>query len=247
MRRGWMLACGRLVSSTPSPKESRLHASRSFSQSLRVVEGSARPAVSDRGYELVELISQGGMGTVHLGRLRGPLGFSRLVAIKTLRPDYAANPSARAAFLDEARLTARLRHANVASTLDVVVDGDVVYIVMEYIEGRCLADLSRAASMSCRRIPIPVACAIIHDVLLGLDHAHEAYDDTEGRLEIIHCDVSPQNVRVGKDGLTRILDFGIARASAGSITGVHRRGAVRSDVELRGKIPYMAPEQLQNA
>ena len=183
------------------------------------------------------------MGTVHLGRLRGPLGFSRLVAIKTLRPDYAANPAARAAFLDEARLTARLRHANVASTLDVVVDGDVVYIVMEYIEGRCLADLSRSAAMSCRRIPIPMACTIIHDVLLGLDHAHEAYDEIEGRLQIVHCDVSPQNVRVGKDGLTRILDFGIARATAGTTTGVHRR----PDLELRGKIPYMAPEQLQHA
>ena len=91
------------------------------------------------------------MGTVHLGRLRGPLGFSRLDAIKTLRPDYPANSTARAAFLDEARLTARLRHANVASTLDIVVDSDVVYIVMEYIEGQCLADLSRTAAMSLSR------------------------------------------------------------------------------------------------
>src|SRR5262249_56407646 len=110
----------------------------------------------------------------------------------------------------------------------------------EYIEGSSVADLCSSARMLGRRIPTAVACAIAHDALLGLDHAHDAYDDHLGALGIVHCDVSPQNVRVGSDGLTRVLDFGIARAAdvfttSSKLTKIH------------GKVPYMAPEQLHGA
>jgi serine/threonine-protein kinase len=196
--------------------------------------------VQDRRYEIGKLISQGGMGTVHLGRRLGPLGFSKRVAIKSLRANQAANPTVRDMFIDEARLTAHLNHANIASTLDVLVEQDAVYLVMEYIEGRSLADMSKAARTLGRRIPIDVACAIAHDVLVGLDHAHDARDERLGPLGIVHCDVSPQNVRVGTDGLTRILDFGIARAANAATTTTRVN-------TLHGKLPYMAPEQLQNA
>jgi serine/threonine-protein kinase len=194
----------------------------------------------DRRYEITKLVSQGGMGTVHLGRMLGPLGFEKRVAIKSLRRDKAQSPAVREMFINEARLTARLDHANIASTVDVLIEANAMYIVMEYIDGCCVADLCTQAHSIRRPIPISVACAIAHDALLGLDYAHDACDEQLGALRVVHCDVSPQNVRVGKDGLSRILDFGIARAA----DGIHTTTSKNTKL-LHGKIAYMAPEQLQ--
>jgi len=139
-------------------------------------------------------------------------------------------------FMDEARLTARLRHPNVVPTLDIVHDDGHLLLVMEYVEGASLAHLLRAASKSHVRIPVPIACAIVHDVLLGLHEAHQATDDEGAPLAIVHRDVSPQNVLVGLDGLARVLDFGVAKARQNT----HHS----NDNEIKGKIPYMPPEQL---
>ena len=187
-------------------------------------------------YELLGELATGGMATVYLGRMRRALGWSRLVAIKCMHPQYAKDPSFASMFVDEARLTARLRHPNIVPTLDIVSDGGHLLIVMDYVEGESLAGLIKLVREADDRIPVAVACAIIHDLLLGLHEAHEAQDDDGEGLGIIHRDVSPQNVLVGLDGLSRVLDFGVAKARS----RVHHSNAG----EIKGKIPYMPPEQL---
>jgi serine/threonine protein kinase len=187
-------------------------------------------------YELLGELATGGMATVYLGRMRRPMGFNRLVAIKCMHPQYAKDPSFASMFVDEARLTARLRHPNIVPTLDIVSDDGQLLIVMEYVEGESLAGLLTLVRDAGDRIPVAVACAIIHDLLLGLHEAHESTDDDGSALAIIHRDVSPQNVMVGLDGLARVLDFGVAKARR----RVHHSNAG----EIKGKIPYMPPEQL---
>jgi serine/threonine protein kinase len=187
-------------------------------------------------YELLGELATGGMATVYLGRMRRPMGFNRLVAIKCMHPQYAKDPSFASMFVDEARLTARLRHPNIVPTLDIVSDGGHLLIVMEYVEGESLAGLIKLVRDAGARIPVAVACAIIHDLLLGLHEAHESTDDDGSALAIIHRDVSPQNVIVGLDGLARVLDFGVAKARS----RVHHS----NEGEIKGKIPYMPPEQL---
>ncbi len=193
-----------------------------------------RDASIDRRYEILRRINNGGMATVYLGRLRGVHGFSRLVALKAMHAHYATDAKFAAMFVDEARVTALLRHPNIVSTLDVISTNGSLLLVMEYIEGESLAGLAAAAQDE--SLPISIGCAIVHDMLLGLHHAHEAKDDEGRPLGIIHRDVSPQNVIVGLDGLARVLDFGIAKA---------RNSCTASETgTIRGKIPYMAPEQL---
>jgi serine/threonine protein kinase len=204
------------------------------SSSKRQVSGTSER--DGERYELLGELATGGMATVYLGRMRRPMGFNRLVAIKCMHPQYAKDPSFASMFVDEARLTARLRHPNIVPTLDIVSDGGHLLIVMEYVEGESLAGLLKLVQSAGARIPVAVACAIIHDLLLGLHEAHEATDDDGSALAIIHRDVSPQNVIVGFDGLARVLDFGVAKARS----RVHHS----NEGEIKGKIPYMPPEQL---
>jgi len=187
-------------------------------------------------YELYDELASGGMATVHLGRLLGPVGFSRTVAIKRMHSQFARDPQFVAMFLDEARLAAKVRHPNVIATLDVVPTADEVFLVMEYVHGEVLSKLLRATSEE-RPMPPPIAVAIMSQVLQGLHAAHEARDESGRPLGIIHRDVSPQNVMVGSDGVARILDFGVAKANS----RVHE---TRSG-EIKGKLSYMAPEQIR--
>lgn len=207
---------------------------RADASAMKPLLGSSQRA--GEHYELLGELATGGMATVYLARLRRAMGWSRLVAIKCMHPQYAKDPSFASMFVDEARLTARLRHPNIVPTLDIVSEGGQLLIVMEYIEGESLAGLLRLVRDAGDRIPVAVACAIIHDLLLGLHEAHEARDDDGTALAIIHRDVSPQNVVIGLDGLTRVLDFGVAKARS----RVHHS----NEHEIKGKIPYMPPEQL---
>lgn len=191
-----------------------------------------------RSYEVLGEIATGGMATVYLGRLRRSLGFARLVAIKCMHPQFARDPSFVSMFVDEARITARLHHPNVVPTLDIVdaQEERQLLIVMEYIEGDTLAAILRAVAAADAMVPPRIACALVHDTLLGLHAAHEALDDDGNALGVIHRDVSPQNVMVGLDGMARVLDFGVAKAKS----RVHHSECG----EIKGKIPYMPPEQL---
>jgi serine/threonine-protein kinase len=202
------------------------------------VSSGSRPTPLVVGrYSLHEEIASGGMATVHLGRLAGAEGFSRTVAVKRLHPQFAKDPEFSAMLLDEARVAARVRHPNVVPTLDVVAQSGELFLVMEYVQGESLARLVRAARRDETPVPLPVVLAIMAGVLHGLHAAHEARDEHGTPLDIIHRDVSPQNVLVGVDGVPRILDFGIARAVG--------RAHTTRDGEIKGKLAYMSPEQLR--
>ena len=183
-------------------------------------------------------IAAGGMATVHLGRLIGAAGFARTVAIKRLHDDYTRDPDFVAMLLDEARLASTIRHPNVVPTLDVVAEEDELLVVMEFVEGESLAALQRLALAAGERIPVALAASIVAQALHGLHAAHEARDKNGVPLDIVHRDVSPQNILVGTDGLARVLDFGIAKAAS--------RASATGEGQLKGKTAYMAPEQLQH-
>jgi serine/threonine protein kinase len=186
-------------------------------------------------YVIYEEIAHGGMAAVHLGRALDP---ARPVAIKHLFPQLAWSPRCVAMFLDEGRLAARVRHPNVVAPIDFVVraqEGEL-YLVMEYIHGETLFDLLRRGGRRELHPSPAAAVGIMVGVLQGLHAAHQATDDHGKPLDIVHRDVSPQNIMVGADGVARVLDFGVATASVQ--TG--------KDQELRGKPSYLAPEQIGN-
>ena len=189
-------------------------------------------------YVIYDEFASGGMASVHFGRLSGPVGFSRPVAIKRLHPHLARDPEFVGMFLDEARLAARVRHPNVVPTLDVVSLEGEVFIVMEYVLGESLAKLARAQRKRGGNVPLRYAVAAVASALHGLHAAHTATDEQGNPLGLVHRDVSPQNVLVGSDGVARMLDFGVAKA-AGRISDT-RDGA------LKGKVAYMPPEQLMS-
>jgi eukaryotic-like serine/threonine-protein kinase len=189
-------------------------------------------------YELHDEFARGGMATVHFGKLRGANGFSQMVAIKRLHAALADDEEGVASFLNEARIASRIRHPHVVSVLDVAAQRGELFLVMEYVHGESLAALLRPAPGSASAPPVPpaIASAIFAGVLEGLHAAHEAKDEGGQPLDIVHRDVSPQNVLVGADGLARLVDFGIAKAAS--------RGVTREGV-FKGKLAYAAPEQLR--
>jgi len=188
-------------------------------------------------YAVYDAIAAGGMATVHYGRLLGPVGFSRTVAIKRLHAQFARDPEFVSMFLDEARLAARIRHPNVVPTLDVVATEGELFLVMEYVPGESLARLVRTAAQLGQIVPPRIVMAIMCGVLRGLHAAHEATNERGEALGIVHRDVSPQNILVGIDGQARVLDFGVAKAAG--------RLQTTRDGQLKGKLAYMAPEQLR--
>jgi len=186
-------------------------------------------------FELIAELASGGMATVFLARLSGVAGFQRLVAIKRLHPHLAREPEFVEMFLDEARLAARIHHPNVVPIQEVGESDQGYYLVMDYIEGDTLARVLAKASKAGGKVPYGVTIRILLDTLAGLHAAHEMRDDHGAPLEIVHRDVSPQNILVGVDGVARVVDFGVARAAS-------RLSTTRSG-QLKGKLAYMAPEQ----
>ncbi|HEY2368395.1 MAG TPA: serine/threonine-protein kinase, partial [Polyangiaceae bacterium] len=188
-------------------------------------------------YALYKEIASGGMATVHLGRIVGAGGFSRPVAIKRLHAQYARDPSFVAMFLDEARLASRIFHPNVVAPLDVVSTDGELFLVMEYVRGASLSRLLRSALAGEGLVSPRIVSSVIGGLLYGLHAAHEARGDRGEALDLVHRDVSPQNVLVGVDGVSRVLDFGVAKASG--------RMQTTRDGQLKGKLAYMAPEQVK--
>ena len=187
-------------------------------------------------YALYGPIATGGMATVHFGRQLGAAGFARTVAVKRLRGEYLESHEFVSTLLDEARLASRIRHPNVVATLDMVTEDDELFLVMEYVAGESLSRLLARVARDRGRVAPRVATGILCGVLHALHAAHEATDERGEPLGIVHRDVSPQNVLVGSDGLARLLDFGIAK-------GKGRLQTTRAG-QLKGKVGYMAPEQI---
>jgi serine/threonine-protein kinase len=207
------------------------------------VNSSSFPAASaltpgyklDR-YELLCPLAQGGMASVWLARLQGKHGFEKLVAIKTILPHFAADARFRQMFLDEARIASRIEHANVAQILDLGEQHDVLYLVMEWVEGDALSKLSRAVEKDGQLIPLGIILRILADACAGLHAAHELCDAAGHPLHVVHRDVSPQNILVNTKGVVKVIDFGVAKAR-------DRHADETSSGILKGKIQYMAPEQ----
>lgn len=188
-------------------------------------------------YQLCLELASGGMGTVYLARAEGPRGFEKIVALKCIHPHLAGQQSFVDMFLDEARIAGRIAHPNVCHVFDFGFADGVYYIAMEYIFGEPLIRVIRRAVKRGARSEAAISARIIADACEGLHAAHELRGDDGGLLGVVHRDVSPQNLFVGYDGTVRVVDFGIARA-AGQIHET-RTG------ELKGKLAYMAPEQLR--
>src|SRR4029079_17144061 len=187
-------------------------------------------------YVLYGELASGGMATVHFGRLSGPVGFSRAAATQRLHPPLEKDPEFVTMFLDEARLCGRIRHPNVVPTLDVVATEGEIFIVMEYVAGEALSKLLKTSALHDIPVPPRIAATIMSSVLHGLHAAHQTKDEHGRELGIVHRDVSPQNILVGSDGTSRVLDFGVAKVAG--------RIQTTRDGQVKGKIAYMPPEQL---
>jgi len=198
-----------------------------------------RPPIVIGRYLLHRQIARGGMATIHIGRLVGDEGFSRIVAAKRLHPEFAEDADFVAMFLDEAHIASKVHHRNVVPVLDVVTTGEEVVLVQEYVHGAPLHWLLRTAHEGKTHVPINIAVSVACQVLAGLQAAHETVDEIGTPLHVVHRDVSPQNIMIATDGTARLLDFGIAKATmAAHIT---REGI------FKGKLAYSAPEQIRGA
>ena len=187
-------------------------------------------------YELLCPLADGGMASVWVARLRGKHGFEKLLAIKTILPQFAADERFQEMFLDEARIASRIEHPNVAQIIDVGEQHDITYLVMEWVDGDSLSRLYRALKKKGVALPMNVLLRVVADACGGLHAAHELHDEHGALLGVVHRDVSPQNILVSQRGMAKLIDFGIAKA----------RDRVIHDTNaglLKGKIHYMAPEQ----
>src|SRR3954467_6502437 len=186
-------------------------------------------------YRLLASLGRGGMAEVFLGAATGPAGFNKLVVVKKLRDGCADDPSFVSMFLDEARLAARLNHANIVHTYEVDEAEDGYIIVMEYLEGQSIRRLIRALGMRGQLCDPALAAHLMAEVLHGLHYVHEMRDYDGTPLGIVHRDVSPHNLFITYDGQVKVLDFGVAKATLNV--------SDTQDGVLKGKFAYMAPEQ----
>ncbi len=160
-----------------------------------------------------------------------------MYALKRLLPAWRRDARSVTAFLDEARLMGLLRHPNVVRVFDVGEDEEGPYLLMEFVDGLSLKTLIQEATVEEEVIPPVVALELMRDAARGLHSAHNARDVQGNHLQILHRDISPDNILVGCDGVVRLTDFGIAKA-LGRLTETTR------DL-LKGKLGYMAPERLR--
>jgi serine/threonine protein kinase len=186
-------------------------------------------------YHLLERIGAGGMAEVFRARAYGLEGFEKILVIKRVLGEMAANAEFRELFKDEARIASHLAHVNIVHVYDLGAVDDALYIAMEYVHGLDLARLlSRARRVGL--VPVPIALFVATELLKGLFFAHTRRDDEGHPLNIIHCDISPQNVLLSYAGEVKLTDFGISRA-AFQAQGTHS--------VVRGKHAYMSPEQVE--
>lgn len=186
-------------------------------------------------WELLRRLGSGGMADVHLARARGEAGFEKLVALKVMHPFLARSDRAVEHFLDEARVAAQIVHPNVVQIYDLGKNGDDYLIVMEYVDGANLDTLMTGARAAGRPVPLPVALGILRRVCDGLTAAHRAVAKDGTPLSIVHRDVKSGNVLVSRQGVVKVVDFGIAKAA--------QQSHVTLAGETKGTPSMMAPEQ----
>ena len=188
-------------------------------------------ALTKRGYELLALVGDGGMGRVWLARARG----AGVVAIKAMLPKVAGDPQFRAMFLDEGRIASRIVSPHVARVFALYEEEGLLFQVMEWVDGESLLDLHRAAHARRTSIPIAVVLRALAGACDGLHAAHELRDERGALRNVVHRDVSPANVLVSAGGLAKLVDFGVAKAS-------ERVAQSTLGFALKGRVHYVAPE-----
>lgn len=186
-------------------------------------------------YEPLFELAAGGMATVYIARQVGAGGFERIVVLKRVHRHLLGNREFTDMFRDEGRVASMIRHANVVAVNDVVESDNELFLVMDYVEGSTLATVRKTANEQKRVFEPRVVVRIVIDALAGLHAAHEARDMKGRQLEVVHRDISPQNIVLGVDGISRIIDFGVAKAR-------HRLTETKSG-SVKGKYGYMSPEQ----
>jgi len=188
-------------------------------------------------YEIVSLLSVGGMAEVYLACITGPGGFRKFVGLKRILPDLREDEQFVELFMNEARVSAGLSHANIAQVFDFGEEGEHLFLAMEFVHGVDLLKVIKQAVK--RRVVVPpgLAAKVIRDLCLALNYAHTFVDPSGDSRPVIHRDVTPRNVMLSHAGQVKVIDFGIAKVSGTT--------AVRTDANvIRGSAGYMAPEHL---
>ncbi|MFL5350737.1 MAG: serine/threonine protein kinase [Hyalangium sp.] len=196
---------------------------------------ASRAPVPFGQYQLIDRLAVGGMAELFLAQQAGPDGFEKTVVIKRIRPHLSRQPAFVRMFLNEARLAAQLNHPNIVQIHDLGKVGDSYYIGMEYLFGRDMRRVVPKAESLGIPFPMVYALKIASSVCEGLHYAHQKVDLYGAPLNIVHRDVTPENIFVCFDGTVKVLDFGIAKAA-------NRVEQTRAG-ELRGKLSYLSPEQ----
>lgn len=188
-------------------------------------------------YFLIDRINVGGMAEVFKAKAYGVEGFEKLVAIKRILPNIAEDEEFITMFIDEAKIAVQLNHANIAQIFDLGKIEDTYFIALEYVYGKDLRAIFERLRKRGEIMPIPAACYIITQVCEGLDYAHRKKDSMGRDLNIVHRDVSPQNILVSYEGDVKVIDFGIAKAA-------NKASKTQAGI-LKGKFGYMSPEQVR--
>jgi hypothetical protein len=188
-------------------------------------------------YLLLDRINIGGMAEVWRGKVFGAGGFERLVAIKRILPNIAEDEEFISMFQDEAKISVQLTHANICQIYELNRIGPSLYIAMEYVPGKDLRSIFERARKKGEPPPVPLVCYVVGKLCEGLDYAHRKKDGHARDLNVVHRDVSPQNVLISFEGEVKVIDFGIAKA-AGKVT------KTQAGI-LKGKFGYMSPEQIR--
>ncbi len=186
-------------------------------------------------YRLLKKLAVGGMAEVYIAKQKGVEGFEKLVVIKMLLPKFTSDRQFVTMFLDEARLAARLSHPNVVHIYDLGLADGKYYIAMEYIHGENLSSIRKTCRKNKETAPLEITLKIFSQACEGLHHAHTKTDIQGNPLNIVHCDISPQNILVSYEGVAKVVDFGVAKA-ANLVTG-------GEEGQIRGKLAYLSPEQ----
>ncbi|HET9989570.1 MAG TPA: serine/threonine-protein kinase, partial [Kofleriaceae bacterium] len=187
-------------------------------------------------YLVYDLLGKGGMATVHRAESLSAGGFRKRVALKRLLPHLLDEPEVVESFSREAKLASHLRHQNIAQTYDLGIRDGTYFIAMELVPGPTLRQVMRQCESSAGAMPIVHVLEILIQVCDALDYAHNLTDESGEPLGIVHRDVSPSNVIVSEGGVVKLIDFGIAKASAA--------GMQTMSGTIKGKFGYMAPEYL---
>jgi serine/threonine protein kinase len=190
--------------------------------------------MADHRYRVIKRLEAGGMAEVYLGEATGVEGFKKRVAIKRVLPHLAQNENFIRMFLDEARLSARLNHANIVSVFDISAREDTYFLIMEFVDGANLKKILESLQRRSQRFTLPEAVYVCAEACRGLSYAHELQDENGRALGIVHRDISPPNILLTKLGEVKVADFGLAKA--GTQLSQTDPGVVK------GKFSYLSPE-----